>query len=432
MIGAILSMDQNIKKLNIFISYSHKNIKYKEKLITSLEALRQSYNIESWHDGMIDAGMNIDEKVKKSMDKSQVILLLVTDSFLASYYCMKIELEAAIKRQQLGKSIVIPVMFQESVLADTLSFIKNNRVPEDGKPISTGFKNQSLGCTHAVNMIKVMIDNNFPNCKKCTKKQSLKAAAKSTIHEAIVAPSTSTLYLELYKDGKLAHIALTQNMIDLIPKYFESINSFRTIMDQSLFDAKKRYSQLCKKYKGVIIPNQEKIEQLRLFLMDICAYTKMYITENTGIKVHFRISKNNYYLGFIASTEDDDSNDLASDWTTKMTPIKMYEGLVYHSSRLHAPLIKTLNMKLNAKGKNDKIWKDYITFTFPKFHSGQTPLISYCISVHKDYYKVKGDMLKILAYLNLGGIIEKYIYDYCNICNSMDKTFNIENIINAL
>lgn len=428
-------MNKNTRKLNVFISYSHKNMKYKEKLLISLEALKQSYNIETWHDGMIDAGGNIDDDIKKAMDKSHIVLLIITDSFIASKYCIEEELQRAIEREKQDKCIVIPVMFQESVLTDVLSFFSHNRVPEDGKPISTGFKNQSLGCTHAVKMIMNMIDDKFPNTKKSGSQPHLKASpVKSPIIKSVskLNQKPQRVYMELYKNGKLTPIQVSQNMIDLIPKYFSSINNFRTIMDQSLLDAKKRYSQLCKKYKRDIIPNVEKVELLRLYLMDICAYTKMYITENTGIKVHFRISKDNYYLGFIASTEDNDSNDLASDWTTKMTPIKMYEGLIYHSSRLHAPLLKTLNPKLNVKGRNDDIWRDYVTFTFPKFHTGQTPIISYCISVHKDYYKAKGDMLKILAYLDFGSVIEKYISDYYKICSNMDKCFSLEDIINAL
>lgn len=415
-------MNKKTKSLNIFISYSHKNKKYKEKLLTSLEALKQSYNIKPWHDGEINAGGNIDENVKKELEKSQVVLLIITDDFLSSYYCMEIELEKAIERQNKGLTIVIPVMFQESVLVDTLSFFNNNRVPEDGRPISTGFRNQNQGCTRAVNMIKNMIDSTFPNCKKGNRNKI--SNNKYT--------ENNSVYMELYKDGKLQHVELNQNMVDLIPKYFDSVNCFRTMMDQSLFDAKKRYSQLCKNYKGDLIPDKEKLQQLRLFLMDICAYTKTYITDNAGIKVHFRVSKNNYYLGLIASTEDDDLDDLKSDWSTKMTPIKMYEGLIYYSSIFNAPLIKSLNPKLNVKTKNDTIWKDYITFTFPQFHSGQTPLISYSISVHKDCYKVKGDMLKILAYINLGNVVEKYISDYCNICNKMDRTYNLESIINTI
>ena len=83
---------------------------------------------------------------------------------------------------------------------------------------------------------------------------------------------------------------------------------------------------------------------------------------------------------------------------------------------------------MNIKGKNDKIWKDYVTFTFPKFHLGQIPLISYSISVHKNYYNVKGDVLKILAYLNLGDTIEKFICDYRDICKNIDKTYDLEQV----
>lgn len=426
-------MNKNIKKINIFISYSHKNLKYKEKLLVSLEALKQSYNIEAWHDGMINAGGNIDTNVKKALLKSHIVLLLVTDNFLASYYCMKEELEKAIEREKQGKCIVVPVMFQESVLSETLSFFKHNRIPEDGKPIATGFRNQSQGCTHAVNMLKEMLENIFPNIQKsaspkCSQSPKIKGV-NSTKRDST---NTSSLCMQLYKNGKPDNIPISQNIIDLIPKYYTSIHIFRTMADQTLLEAKKRYSQLSKKYKGTTIPDIEKLEELRRYLMDICAYTKTYITDNVGIKVHFRVSKVSHYVGLIASTDDDDENDLASDWTTKMTPIPMYKGLIYHSSKLGVPLLKSLNTRLNYKTTNNAIWKDYVTFTFPKFHSGQTPLISYCISVHKDYYKIKGDMLKILAYLNFGDIIEKYILDYYNICKKIDRTYSLEAIINSL
>ena len=427
-------MNANKKSLNFFISYSHKNMKYKEKLLTSLNALKQSYNINTWHDGMIDAGGNIDNNVKRVMLQSDVILLLITDNYLASYYCMKIELEEALKREKEGKCKVIPVMFQESVLTDTLEFFKHSRVPEDGRPIATSFKNQSQGCTRAVNMIKSMIDDNFPNCKTTNVSTTSKKHPKTTSakRSTSVKNNNSNLHITLYKNGKPANIPLTQDCIDSIPKYHNSISAFTMMMDQSLLDAKKRYTQSCKNYKGNAIPQDEKLKQLRLYLMDICAYTKTYITEPTGVKVHFRISKGKEYLGLIASTDDDDTTDLSSDWTTKMTPIPIYSGLIYYSSLYNAPLIKSLNKNLNYKCKNNDTWQDYITFTFPNLHTGQTPIISYCISIHKDFYKMKASILKILAYLDFGKVIEKYIIDYCTICKKLDRTFNLEDIIKSL
>lgn len=308
-------MSKEINKLNFFISYSHKNMKYKEKLLTSLYALKNTYNIEYWHDGMITAGNNIDDNVKLAMSKSHVVLLLITNDFLSSHYCINIELEDAIKREKLGQCIVIPVMFQEAVLTDDLAFIKNNMVPQDGKPIATGFKNQSQGCTRAVNMIKEMIDQKFPMCKKGAPIiAKVKSSPKSnlTVKKEGTSISRNVLnsnipYIELYRSGKPSKIPVTQNMIDLIPKFHKYINEFKLMMDQSLLNNKKRYIKLYKSEPSGTLSNEQRLELLRFFLMDICAYTKTYITENVGIKVHFRVSKNGYYLGLIASTDDDEA-----------------------------------------------------------------------------------------------------------------------------
>ena len=168
---------------------------------------------------MIDAGCNIDDTIKNAINTADVILLLVTDSFMASHYCMHIELENAMKREKQGKCIVVPVMFQETVFSDIISFAKNNRVPEDGKPIATGFKNQQLGCTHAVNMLKTMIDHSFPKCKKIP----LTSPNKKKYTEENKKNVVQALTIQLYKNGKPENIPLTQNMLDLIPKYHNLI-----------------------------------------------------------------------------------------------------------------------------------------------------------------------------------------------------------------
>ena len=82
--------------------------------------------------------------------------------------------------------------------------------------------------------------------------------------------------------------------------------------------------------------------------------------------------------------------------------------------------------------KRNSIWKDYVVFTFNGLDIGHTPSISYCISVHKDYYKSKGDLLLILAYLNFGDTIEKCIKDYCDLCKKIDKDYDLNEIIKSV
>ena len=68
-----------------------------------------------------------------------------------------------------GECIVVPEIFQESLLTDAYPFYKLNRVPRDGKPISK-YRPHLAGCTEATKMIREMIDKFFPQSKKQSKK----------------------------------------------------------------------------------------------------------------------------------------------------------------------------------------------------------------------------------------------------------------------
>lgn len=413
--------------LQIFISYCHADMRLKEKLITSLKSLRFEYNInEIWHDGKITAGNNIDQKVLEQLNKSDIILLLVSSNFLDSCYCIDIELKKAIRRMKKKECVVIPIILSPCTISDNLSFARLKRLPTDGHPISDRkfFQNQSVGCTNVTDALKTDLKDYFPDAiikKKRTRKQSGEN-------------NSGEIYIELYKNGKKQPIPVSQELIYQIPKYHKSIHDFRTMMEQTILKAKQLYVKESKELKNNNIPinNKFRLRLLRLFLMDICSYTKTYITDDVGIKVHFRISKDDKYIGLIALTSNSNNVDLETNWATFMTPIPIYEGLAYHSYRLNAPLLKSLNPKLNFKGKNDRIWKDYVTFTFNKLDIvGQTPSISYCISVNKEYYNIKGDVLKILAYLNFGEVVEKFIKDYCTLCKKVDKHYNLNEIIKS-
>ena len=417
----------NNTSLQFFISYCHQDMRIKEKLITSLKALSFEYNInEIWHDCEILGGENIDVKVLQKLNESNIILLLVSKYFMASHYCMDIELEKAIKRMKKHECIVVPIILHDCTIPDNVPFSRLKRLPEDGHPISDRkfFQNQDVGCTNVTNHLKNDLKKYFPNAI-ITKKRTQSNSEINTVNN---------VYIELYKNGKKQPVPVSQELIFQIPKYHKTIHDFRTMMEQTIFQAKQLYTKEYKKCKNncIEVSNELRLKLLRLFLMDICSYTKICITDSIGIKVHFRVAKDDKYLGLIASTDKDDSVDLASDWATLMTPIPIYEGLMYHSYRLKAPLLKSLNPKLNYKGKNNKLWRDYVTFAFNGESIGNTLTMSYCIYVNKDYYNIKGDVLKILAYLNFGETVEKFINDYCALCQKVDKAYNLTQIIKSI
>ena len=52
-------------------------------------------------------------------------------------------------------------------------------------------------------------------------------------------------------------------------------------------NAVKRFRNEYKNLSGKTVEELE-VQELRLFLMDICGYIKKYITDSVGIRVHFR------------------------------------------------------------------------------------------------------------------------------------------------
>lgn len=413
-------MPSTKKSLKCFISYSHIDMKYKNKLLITLKTLEQLYNIEVWHDGKIVAGQDIDKEVLNTLSCSDIIILLVTPNFLASSYCIDIELKKSIAKMNSGECIVVPVIFQESIITEDHSFYKLNRVPRDGKPINK-YRTHLDGCTEATQMIKDMIDKFFPQSKK----NGAKKTRRKNNFENI------PLTIGVVKNGKFQPVYINQKFVDIIPKFTKNMIEFHIMMQQVVDQSIKRLKDKCKRAD---ISKYTEIEsnEFKLFLMDICGYIKRYITDPVGIRVHFRHTTATEYKGIVASTDKDDKDDLATDWSTDLTPIPITQGLIYYSAELKTSLLKSLNPKINYKGKNDNIWKEYLSHSFTNLNNGRQVQLSMGISVRKEYYNLKKELFLYLAYINFGEIVEKYIILYCEKCKKFDKNYNIENVIDNI
>lgn len=121
--------------LKVFISYSHKDKEWKEKLLPHLNSLIRQKYIELWYDNIILPGNEIDEEVLRSLKKSQIVLLLVSADYLSSKYCYEIEMETAMKMREEGETKVIPILLRPVDLKGT-PFDGLKSLPEDRKAIS--------------------------------------------------------------------------------------------------------------------------------------------------------------------------------------------------------------------------------------------------------------------------------------------------------
>jgi hypothetical protein len=120
----------------IFFSYSHIDENLRDKLEEHLSLLKHQGLIESWHDRRIVAGSNIDDEINENLEKADVILLLVSSSFIASNYCYGREMKRAMERHQDKSARVIPVILRPCDW-HTAPFGSLLAAPKDGKAVTT-------------------------------------------------------------------------------------------------------------------------------------------------------------------------------------------------------------------------------------------------------------------------------------------------------
>ncbi|HEV2763506.1 MAG TPA: toll/interleukin-1 receptor domain-containing protein, partial [Pyrinomonadaceae bacterium] len=96
----------------VFISYAREDARFKEGLVKQLKTLERQGIISAWHDGLLVAGQKWDEVIVSRLDRSRLILFLVSPDFADSDYIHRVELKRASERHAAGEVSVIPVLIR--------------------------------------------------------------------------------------------------------------------------------------------------------------------------------------------------------------------------------------------------------------------------------------------------------------------------------
>lgn len=160
----------------VFISYSHKDEAHKEALDEHLSMLKRSNIIEAWHDRRIIAGQDWAKEISEQLEQSELILFLISPSFLSSDYCFNLEMARAIELHNEGKAKIIPIVVRPCDWAAS-ELSKFQAVPKNAKPITT-WPNHDEAWLNAIEGIKCHLDSFKPS------KLSLPIEVKSEIIRA--------------------------------------------------------------------------------------------------------------------------------------------------------------------------------------------------------------------------------------------------------
>jgi tetratricopeptide (TPR) repeat protein len=119
----------------VFFSYARRDKRFRDKLENHLCNLKYRGLITTWYDQEIRAGEEWTQQINIYLNKARIILLLISDDFMASEYCHGFEMKRALERYELGEAHVIPVLLRPVLFTDE-PFAKLQMLPKNGKPVT--------------------------------------------------------------------------------------------------------------------------------------------------------------------------------------------------------------------------------------------------------------------------------------------------------
>ena len=155
----VLPISPSVEGLTAFYSYSHRDESLRNKLDEHLSILRYQGLIRGWHDRKIVAGQTWETEIDREIEHADIVLLLVSSSFLSSDYCYGRELTRALERHAKGECEVIPIILKPADWSHS-PMAKLQALPRDGKAVTTwsnreqAFLNISQGIRKAVMLLR--------------------------------------------------------------------------------------------------------------------------------------------------------------------------------------------------------------------------------------------------------------------------------------
>jgi hypothetical protein len=197
---------ENPIRNQVFISYSHKDKRWLERLQTHLKPLERDGLIVRWDDTMIDSGGDWRKEIRKAITSTKVAVLLITADFLASDFIANNELPPLLKAAEADGAVILPLIVSSSRFEYTESLSKFQAVNSPSRPLDK----MKLGQREEI-FVKLTTD-----IEKVLK-QSADSLSFVTIPISSSSPSLVNEDLSIY-----AHPPYGQQKFGKIPFYVEN------------------------------------------------------------------------------------------------------------------------------------------------------------------------------------------------------------------
>lgn len=142
--------------LEVFVSYSHRDAKFRAALELHLAPLRREKTIRLWTDGNLKPGQEWKHEILSKLAGADLVLLLVSSNYLASDFCYVEEMGLAIARHDAGSAKVVPILLTPCDWKSS-PFAKLQVLPAGARPVSQ-WKNRAAAWLDVVEGLRRLVE----------------------------------------------------------------------------------------------------------------------------------------------------------------------------------------------------------------------------------------------------------------------------------
>lgn len=126
----------NHRRKKIFLSYSHKDEEWKNKLRIHLKPIEELGHIDVWSDDEIKPGDDWFDKIKNAIEEYKIGILLISPDFLASDFISHVEIPKLLANVQVEGGKVFPIIVRHSLFARIKRLSRFQAINSPSNPIA--------------------------------------------------------------------------------------------------------------------------------------------------------------------------------------------------------------------------------------------------------------------------------------------------------
>lgn len=141
--------------MKVFVSYSHKDQEYLDRLKVHLSQLVKSGELSTWTDQEMLPGDPLDHVIARELSTCDMFIALVSPDYLNSFYCTEVEVTRALELSAERGVVIVPVIVEPCDWKHS-AFSGLVALPKDGKPIGQ-WTNANLAFVNVVDGLRRLL-----------------------------------------------------------------------------------------------------------------------------------------------------------------------------------------------------------------------------------------------------------------------------------